>query len=48
MSRKLAVAVQELTEAQREKIRAAAERNGFEVRFLRTPDEDTAFLQEAT
>jgi phosphoglycerate dehydrogenase-like enzyme len=47
MSRKLAVAVQELTEAQREKIRAAAERNGFEVRFLRTPDEDTAFLQEA-
>ena len=47
MSRKLAVAVQELTEAQREKIRAAAKRNGFEVRFLKAPDEDPAFLREA-
>ena len=47
MSRKLAVAVQELTEAQQERIRTAAERNGFEVRFLQAPDEDPAFLREA-
>ena len=47
MSRKLAVAVQELTAAQKEKIRETAERNKFEVRFLRAPEEDPAFLQEA-
>ena len=47
MQRKLAVAVQELTETHREQIRAAAEKNGFEIRFIKTPAEETAFLQEA-
>ena len=47
MQRKIAVAVQELTEHQREQICAAAEKNGFEIRFVRSPANDFAFLQEA-
>ena len=35
--KKIAVVVQELTEAQRETIRAAAEGHGFEIRFFDTP-----------
>ena len=47
MQRKMAVAIKELTEAHREQIRAAAEKNGFEVRFTDAPTKDSAFLQEA-
>lgn len=47
MSRKLAVAVPNLSGAQQERIRGAAERHGFEIRFLKAPEEDPAFLQEA-
>lgn len=46
MSRKMASAVPELTGEQRERIRAAAERHGFELRFLNSPGEDPAFLKE--
>ena len=47
MSRKMAVAVQNLTAEHRERIRKAAERNSFELRFLNAPEEDPAYLNEA-
>ena len=47
MDRKIAAAVPNLTEEHREKIRAAAERHGFEVRFLNDPNEDPAYLNAA-
>lgn len=47
MMRKIAVVVRELTDAQREKIRAAAEGQGFEIRFFDTAKEDPAYLKEA-
>ena len=47
MKRKLAVAIKELTETQRGLIRAAAEKNGFEIRFVNSPAEDPGFLREA-
>ena len=47
MQRKMAAAIQELTETHRAQIRAAAEKNGFEIRFMNTPAEDPAFLREA-
>ena len=47
MNRKMAIVLQELTGAQREKLRTAAEEHGFEVRFLNTAEEDPAFLTEA-
>ena len=45
--KKMAAVVQELTETQRETIRAAAEGNGFEIRFFDTAEEDPAYLKEA-
>ena len=45
--RKIAAVLQELTDAQREKIRAAAEGRGFEIRFLDNAEEDPAYLKEA-
>ena len=45
--KKIAVVVQELTEAQREKICAAAEGHGFELRFFDRAEEDPAYLKEA-
>ena len=45
--RKMAAVLQELTEAQRERIRAAAEGHGFEIRFFSTAEEDPAYLNEA-
>ena len=45
--RKRAAVLQELTEAQRERIRAAAEGHGFEIRFFSTAEEDPAYLNEA-
>ena len=47
MGRKMAVILQELTETQKEKIRTAAESYGFEIRFLKTPEEDPAFTEAA-
>ena len=47
MNRKMAIVLQELTGTQREKLRAAAEGHGFEVRFLNAAEEDPAFLAEA-
>ena len=47
MKRKLAVVIKELTETQRGQIRAAAEKNGFEIRFMNSPAEDPGFLREA-
>ena len=47
MQRKMAIVVQELTEAHRAKIRAAAEGYGFEVRFLNSPAENPGFLRAA-
>lgn len=47
MNRKLAAAVAELTEEQRERIRLAAEKNGFEIRFISDPDREKEFLLEA-
>lgn len=47
MKRKMAVVVQELTDAQRERIRMAAEGHGFEVRFFSTPEEAPGYLNEA-
>lgn len=47
MQRKMAAVVRELTAAQTERIRAAAEEHGFEVRFLSTPKEDPDFLNSA-
>lgn len=45
--KKTAVVLQELTGAQKEQIRAAAERHGYEVRFFSRPEEDPACLKEA-
>lgn len=45
--KKIAAVLQELTDAQREKIRAAAEERGFEIRFFDDPKEDPAYLKEA-
>ena len=45
--RKMAAVLQELTETQRERIRAAAEGHGFEIRFFSTAEEDPAYLNEA-
>ena len=47
MRRKMAAVVQELTAVQTERIRAAAEGHGFEVRFSSTPKEDPDFLNSA-
>lgn len=47
MQRKMAAVMRELTAAQTERIRAAAEEHGFEVRFLSTPKEDPGFLNSA-
>lgn len=47
MGRKMAVILQELTETQKERIRAEAESYGFEIRILKTPEEDFAFTEAA-
>ena len=47
MGRKIAVVVRELTDAQREQIRAVAEGHGFEIRFFDAPEEDPTYLKEA-
>ncbi|MBR2660890.1 MAG: D-2-hydroxyacid dehydrogenase [Clostridia bacterium] len=47
MDRKMAVVLQEMTDAQRERIRAAAKGYGFEIRFLNAPWEDLPYLNEA-
>ena len=47
MSRKLAVAVAELTESQRGQIRETAEKYGFEIRFITDPEREEDFLLEA-
>lgn len=47
MKRKLAVATPNLTEEHRERIRAAAEKNGFDVRFTEDPEKERDFLNEA-
>ena len=47
MNPKMAVVLQELTDGQRERIRAAAEKHGFHVRFFKTPEEDPVFVAEA-
>ena len=47
MSRKLAAVMPDLTEEHRKRIRTAAEKHGFEFRFLDIPEEDPAFLNEA-
>lgn len=43
MERKLAVIVPNLTEGHKDQIKAAAKRNGCELRFLQTPEEDSAY-----
>ena len=47
MKRKMAVTVENLTAAQADRIRAAAEARGFEIRFMRSPKDDLAFITEA-
>ena len=47
MNRKLAVAEPFLTERHRKMIREAAEKKGFEVRIMDSPEEDRNFLNEA-
>ena len=47
MDRKMAVVLQELTEAQKKRIREAAESRGFEIRFLDSPGEDLPYLNGA-
>ena len=47
MNRKLAVAEPFLTEKHRKMIREAAEKHGFEVRIINSPEEDRNFLNEA-
>ena len=47
MSRKIAAVVRELTDEQRDRIRAAAEGCGFEIRFFVSPKEDPVYLKEA-
>ena len=47
MNRRIAVVVQELTDAQRERIRAAAEEHGFEIRFFDGAGEDPEYLKDA-
>ena len=46
MNRKLAVAEPFLTEKHRKMIREAAEKHGFEVRIINSPEEDRNFLNE--
>ena len=45
MERKLAVIVPNLTEGHKDQIKAAAKRNGCELCFLQTPEEDKAYVQ---
>ncbi len=45
--KKIAAVLKELTDAQREKIRAAAEGRGFEIHFFDDAEEDPAYLKEA-
>ena len=47
MQRKMAVVIQELTEEHRQRIRTAAENNGFAIRFMEAAAEAPAFLREA-
>ena len=47
MSRRMAVVVPGLTEEHREKIRAAAQRHGLEIRFMNSAEEDPAYLDGA-
>ena len=47
MKQKAAVVIRELTEAQRERIRAAAEARGFDIRFFDGAEEDPAWLNGA-
>ena len=47
MGRKMAVAVEYLTDTQRERIRAAAEGYGFELRIMNPAEKDIGALQEA-
>ena len=47
MRRKMAAVVRELTAAQTERIRAAAEGYGFEIRFMQSAQEDPVYLREA-
>ena len=46
MSRKLAVYEPFLEKRHKEKMRAAAEKHGFEVRIVDNPEEERAFLTE--
>ena len=45
--RKMAAVLREMTDGQRERIRAAAERQGFEIRFFGSAGEDIGYLNEA-
>ena len=47
MQRKIAVAVPNLTGKHRERIRAAAEKHGFGIRFMETTDGEQDYLREA-
>ena len=47
MSRKIAVVEPYLTNEHRKMIRDTAERYGFEIRMMDSPEEDSAFLQDA-
>ena len=47
MGRRMAVAVPNLTDRHRDMIRRAAEKNGFEIRFLQSAEEDRAYLMSA-
>ena len=47
MDRRMAVSVPNLTQAQEDAIRSAAEKHGFEIRFLADPAEDRAYLNSA-
>lgn len=47
MSRKLAVIVENLTDAHRQRIRGAAQARGFDVRFMDSPEDDIPFLMDA-
>ena len=45
--RKMAAVLREMTDGQRERIRAAAEQQGFEIRFFSSAEDDPAYLNEA-
>ena len=47
MNRRMAVVVQELTDDQQKRIRAAAEGNGFEIRFFSGAEENPEYLKKA-